>query len=207
MCGSILGGPGQQNLKMFAVQAEEPEGRRSEPNNFKSRLFLFLSVGAGGTCLLVNLLTGLESLWSLFIVGAILLLWLFIRHTIMSKGNIAFRLILQFLGLSVFLVLVDQLSGGYGWALDIVTPFLAILSTLMVTILLFTRRMKWRDYMIYLALTAFLGFAPLILIFVDLVRVQWPAITAAFYSFLTWIGMFLFADKKLKNELIKRFHI
>jgi lysylphosphatidylglycerol synthetase-like protein (DUF2156 family) len=82
---------------------------------------------------------------------------------------------------------------------------LFIAATTVITLIILIRRMRWREY----ACTS-------------LSRSSWDccrdlrrrgtrrerlaSIASAFYSFFTLLGMFIFADKKYKNELIKRFH-
>ena len=66
--------------------------------------------------------------------------------------------------------------------------------------------MKWREYALYQFITIILGVLPVISVAARLVTTTWPSIVSAFYSGVTLLGMFIFADKKYKNELIKRFH-
>jgi hypothetical protein len=52
-----------------------------------------------------------------------------------------------------------------------------------------------------------LGFIPFILYLMGLIDELWPSLAAATLSFVTIVGMIVFADKETKEELKKRFHI
>ena len=53
---------------------------------------------------------------------------------------------------------------------------------------------------------ALLGLLCLLLLWFGIPRVSWTYYASGFYSAFTVLGMFLFADRKTKHELKKRFH-
>jgi hypothetical protein len=93
------------------------------------------------------------------------------------------------------------------YAMDYVLPALFTATTTAITLIICIRFMRWQEYVIYQLITAVLGCVPLGLYFLGLATVAWPSIASAAYSFVTLIGMFIFADRRYKNELSRHFHV
>ncbi|QQK76494.1 hypothetical protein HUG15_13570 [Salicibibacter cibarius] len=174
--------------------------------NLKQRVFLFIAIFIISSSLLINLLTTPDQLWVFYIVGPVLYALLFINHTILSKAHVGSKIIFQVLALSAMLVVIDVAGGSTRWSIHYVIPFLVILATLMVTIIILRKPMKWREYLGYMMTMIFLGFIPVLLFLSALSYVLWPSAVTALYALLTFIGMGLFANKTMKNEIVRRFH-
>jgi hypothetical protein len=170
------------------------------------RLFLFLTVVAISACLLINILAYDGLLWSLIVIAGIGFLWAAIGYPLLVKKNIANRITVDAVCAVVFFIVVQVVTHSEGWSLDYVIPFLFIAATTVISLIILIRRMTWREYTKYQFITIFLGLLPVISVIANLVNPIWPSIASAVYSFVTFMGMFIFADKKYKNELIKRFH-
>lgn len=187
---------------------EHKQGYRVVP-----RIFLFLSLLAAAVSISVNLLVDrLHTHWSLLVIGGILFVWLLVRYVIMGKVNIARRLMIQLLGAAGFALLLEWfITGGIyqGWALTYVIPFMNVAATLAITMILCIRYLRWTAYTLYQFLTALLGLLPLLFWLAGWIMPGqwWPSLASAFYSLATLAGMFIFADRKYKNELIRRFHL
>ena len=174
--------------------------------NLKQRVFLFIAILIMSTSLLINLLTTPNQLWTFYIVGPVLYALLSINHTILSKAHIGSKIIFQVLALSAMLVVINVTAGGERWSVHYVIPFLVILATLMVTIIILRKPMKWREYLGYMMTMIILGFMPVLLFVSTLSYVLWPGAITALYALLTFTGMILFANKTMKNEIVRRFH-
>lgn len=173
--------------------------------NLAIRILVFASVVLTGVAVLLNALLWRGSPWCLYVVGGVLFTWLLVKYVILGRVNIARRLTVLVLGSAAFAVLIEQLAGYFG-AVDYVLPFLFTAATTAITLILAIRHMRWQAYVIYQLITAVLGCVPLVLYFVRVATVAWPSIASAAYSFITLIGMFIFADRRYKNELARRFH-
>jgi hypothetical protein len=175
--------------------------------NLLLRLLLFLSIAAGLTCLLFNILYWYGILWSLVIDTVILLLWETIGLMILSRINIGWKLFAQMLAVMIVLLTIDAVTGWSAWSITYIAPFVIIASTFVMTLILFIRRAKWREYMLFQFLITLNGFISVILYWFGLIKVIWPGAAGALYALLTLLGMLIFANKQFKNELNKRFHI
>ncbi len=185
-------------------EAEEGHGRRY---NFVFRFILFISVVVASTSLLINLLTYSGNLWSLYVVGTLLYAWIAVGYPLFSRKKIGRIIVLNSIVTSIYVFALELATNTKGWGLTYVTPFIFIAATLMITFIIFLKRLKWREYTIYQTIMVIMGFLPVVFCLTGLVTSVLPSILSAFYSFLTLAGMFIFADKKYKDELIKRFHL
>lgn len=156
---------------------------------------------------LVNFFTYDGVTWVIYVTLGVLYLFILLKNTIMSRKPVARKLIVQMIVLSAILYGVDYYSGFGRWSIDYVIPFLTIGTTLSIIMVVLIKPMRYEDYVIYMFLTAFLGFIPLIFYLFQIIDVLWPSISAAGLSLVVIVGMIIFADRKTKNELKKRFHI
>lgn len=175
--------------------------------NFLFRLFLFISIVIGSTCLLINLMTFSGDLWSMYIIGTMLYLWITVGYPLFIKKKIGQIIVIVAISTSIYLYALELATRSKGWGLSYVIPFLFIAATLLITFIILLKRLNWREYTLYQTIMIIMGFLPVIFCLIGLVTPVWPSVLSAFYSLLTLTGMFIFADRKYKNELIKRFHL
>ncbi|MDF2984988.1 MAG: hypothetical protein K0R50_498 [Eubacterium sp.] len=170
----------------------------------KVLMFVFLTVIS--ICLLINLLTGISTPW--FLLIACPLFFIVASITIIKSGTHAgAKIFFQILALSGLLLIIDLLSGYYRWSVNIVIPFLFIIGTFMITIILIKRKIYWNEYIGYIIAMMFLGLLPVLFYVTGISDQIWAGAVSALYSLLTAAGMLLFNTKKFKNEITRRFHI
>lgn len=175
--------------------------------NLVLRLLIFLSLVISSTCLLINIMTYSGVIWSLYVIGTILYMWITVAYPLFGKLKIGKIIVVNTIATSVYVFSLELATHTKGWGLTYVFPFLLIAATLMITFIILLKRLKWQDYMAYQTIMVVLGFLPVIFCVAGLVTTILPSVLSAFYSFLTLAGMFIFADKKYKDELIRRFHL
>ncbi len=170
------------------------------------RVFLFAAIIVISTCMLINLFTGIENPWFLFVVCPVLYLLLLVINTILSKTHAGAKILFQVMGISCLLFIIDLLSGYYRWSVNIAVPFLFIAGTILITVIILKKRMLWSEYIGYVIAMIFLGFLPVLLYITGISDKLWASAVSALYSLLTIAGMLLFSNKSFKNELVRRFH-
>ena len=111
------------------------------------------------------------------------------------------------LAVMAVLITIDAVTGWRAWSVSYFAPFVTAASSLVMSVIFYIKRTKWREYMLFQLIIAANGFIPVILFLCGLTRIIWPAAAGALYSLITFTGMLIFADKQLKNELTKRFHL
>ncbi|MDD2956350.1 MAG: DUF6320 domain-containing protein [Oscillospiraceae bacterium] len=171
---------------------------------FKAVVFLSLAVGA--VSLFIDYISPSQMLWSYLVVAATLYLWVSVLFALRSSHNVGLMVLVQILGLSGLSVLVDYLTGNHHWAIDYVIPGMTVLGSLVITLTILVKPMHFRDYLLYQLVIALFGLLCLLLLWFDIPIVRWGYYASGFYSAFTVLGMFLFADRKTKHELKKRFH-
>lgn len=176
--------------------------------NLIKRILLMLSLTAGVSCLTINLLTGHTFLWSLIVIANIVYMWIAVPTALHQWYSMGFKIMAQAFLLASLVVVVDLITGHNAtWAYDYVLPLLFSTATLTITVVSIVRRVRLREFILYIILIALLGFVPLLLLAAGLVRVSWPSLVSALYAGLSLISLFIFADHATKIELKKRFHI
>lgn len=208
LCVSQLTNEQNELSREDTVTAEDiyPSYKEEIKYNFALRLTVFVSIVGASASLLINLLFYEGMLWSLLVAGGIGFFWAALIYPIAVRKNIGHHITIDAVAACIFFVVAQFVIGTKGWSLDYVVPFLFIAATTFISLVILIRRMKWREYATYQFITIILGALPIISVIAQLVTTAWPSIVSAFYSFVTLIGMLIFADKKYKNELIKRFH-
>lgn len=204
LCGEYLSDTVYRGYEAYPKYEETAEKKSM---GFFTKLMIFLSVIVGLVCVFINILTWKNYLWSGFVVAGILYLWLFVAHTVLSKTSVGMKILIQLIIVSLAIYVIERVSPAGHWALDYVIPFVIMCATLVMIIFSLVKRMHWRDYVLYLLMVVALGFVPIVLFAFGLAQVVWPSATAALFSLLTLIGMIIFADKEIKNETKKRFHL
>jgi len=184
-----------------------PDTSGTNRHNLTFRVLLIISIAITLICLLVNIINYSGVLWSLYIIGTILYLWITVAYPLFIKRKIGHIIVITAISSSIYLYLLELGTRMKGWGLSYATPFLFIASTFMITLIILLRRLKWREYSTYQTIMIILGLLPIIFCITGLVDPIWPSILSAVYSLLTLSGMLIFVNKKYKNELIRRFHI
>lgn len=200
LCKSKLSDESQVST-YYPVYESRPQRR-----GFVQRLVLFIATFIVSTSLLINLLTEAHQLWFLYVLGPTLYVLILINHTILSKAHTGSKVVFQVIVLSIMLFILDAASGSSKWSIHYAIPFIVMIATLFVTIIVLRKPMKWREYIGYLTTMVVLGFLPIILFLSSWSIVLWPSAATALYAFLTLIGMILFSEKTMKNEIVRRFH-
>lgn len=123
---------------------------RSKQRYMKQKVTLFIALLIISGSLLINLLTTPDVLWVFYIVGPVLYVLLLVNHTILSRAHAGSKIIFQVLALSAMLIVLDTAAGATRWSIHYVIPFLVISATLIVTIIILNKPMKWREYLGYM---------------------------------------------------------
>jgi len=187
-----------------------PEYRQpKKKTNFFFRSAIFLAIAAMIITALVNIVTYKEEggWWSFYVLVSMAYFLVLIKYSIISRGNPAKKIVIQMIALSILVVVVDFIARSTGWSYTYVVPFLSLASSATIGIILLTKSIRYSDYILYLFSSLLIGLIPFILWIFKLVKVLWPSLTAACFSLVVFLAMLVFADREIRDELRKRFHI
>jgi hypothetical protein len=168
----------------------------------------FLTVMAIIIVVTVNIASWNGALWSLIPVGSIVYFWLLVRYGVFAKQNIAFKLAFLTTVLAFLIILIDQFTYplNNGWAINYVTPFLLMACNLAISVIIWIKRIDYRDHILYLLTIAIISIVPLILYFVNVIKVAWPALSAFGTAIFILMFIIFFFPKSIGDEIKKRFH-
>lgn len=170
------------------------------------KIIMFITLVSIIIILVINLASYDGKLWSLIPIGSIFYFWILISVGIFSRHNIAFRLAFLTSLLIGLLILIDEASLQAGWSYNYLMPFLLTTCNLAISVLILIKRIDYRDYILYLLTILILSLVPLVLLFVGIITISWPAITAFALAISILLFIIFFFPKSIKDEIKKRFH-
>lgn len=174
--------------------------------SFTSRMVTFLSIVIISACFLINMLVSTDYLWVLAVAGAVVYLFLSFNHTLFSLAHTGSKILVQVFGLSIMLLSIDIMSRFHRWSVNFVIPFLIITATLLITVIILNKRMRWHEYVGYILAMIVMGFLPIVLYVSGIATILWACAITSLYALLTLTGMLIFSDKTFKEEFVRRFH-
>ncbi|MCI8624649.1 MAG: hypothetical protein HFG26_13455 [Provencibacterium sp.] len=170
------------------------------------RLLALLSVVIVSLSLYIDYRFDSDTIWSFIVLGATIYGWTAFS-TRKSLRNYGLMIFIQLIAISLLGYVIDISTGNHGWMLNYCLPFMIIAAQGIIVSMLIVRPMLFRDFLLYEWLIGIMGILSILLMVFDITRVRWPYITVCIYSVLLLVGTSLLADRKTKNELVKRFHI
>lgn len=207
LCGAELefSGTEQAEGSLYPDFSAHDQPRSSFP--LLAKIFAFLSLIAAGTCSLIDLLITHHLTWSLYVTGGIALLWTTVGVHLLTKINLNYTLLNDMTALSLYLILIDYLSGWKRWSIDYVIPilYIGIMITTIVLALIFS--VYWREYILSLAVVCILGIGPLLIFLNSRSPIRFLCLAAALAAAALAVGLLFFAGGKLFSEWRRRMKI
>ncbi len=170
---------------------------------------LFLSVSSALICAFINLFTHQKGdiIWSIIVCAAIMFCYLIYNIIGTPFKRYGAKVLYSYIFLSILVIVIDFTTGMLFWSTDFVFPFLSLAVTLYLTILCVRNKRTFSEYFGYILVIAIISFLPVLLFILGLNNYGWGAFVALLSCIIIAFGLYLFADKNLKNEIKKRFHI
>lgn len=207
LCHQVLKGDGDPS-RMETYPDFVPLRREVLP--LTKKIVLFVTVIAIISLLVINIAGWQGKLWSLIPIGAIFYFFTVVRIGLLSRQNIAFKLAILTTLLIIILNLIDQnyTEPDYkGWALDFVFPLALLSCNVAISVIIWIKRINFRDYIFYLLTILVFSLVPLILVFFNLIHRSWPSIAAFAMAVLILLIIIFFFPKSIRDEIKKRFHM
>lgn len=207
LCGAKLEVTGDEQTGAFLYPAfsEHDKPRSSFP--FLAKLFSFLSLITVGVCTLIDLLIAHRLTWSLYVTGAVVMLWGTVGLHLLAKINLNNMLLNDVCAVSLYLILVDHLSGWGRWSIDYVIPILYIGIMITTVILAVIFKVYWREYILSLVVVCILGIGPLLIFLNSRSPIRFLCLAAALLAAALAVGLLFFAGGKLFSEWRRRMNI
>ena len=184
-----------------------PRKIRGLKYKFIRKISLFITVMCSLCILLLNFYLTPNYNWSIFVISQLFISYI-LFFKILNGRNRVLRI------LFVFNILVCSISifwdiyvGFNGWSLDYVLPSLCITYGIFVLLLRFINYFVYRQNSSYIYFNICLGFVPLILLYLDIVKIGILADLSAIIAFINLIILLIFDWSDLKNFISKKFHL
>ncbi len=205
LCHQIL--TGETDPKFKEVYPEYVSLRRKILPTTK-KVVLLATIISVIILIIVNILDNSGTYWSLIPIGATIYFWFLVRVGVLSRRNIAFRLALLTVLLILLLIYIDYstVMDNNGWSVNYLMPFLLVACDLAISVIIWIKRLNYRDYFFYLLIIIVFSIVPLFLAFFKVVDVAWPSIGAFGVALSILLFIIFFFPKSIKEEIKKRFH-
>ncbi len=207
LCGAKLQPSDKTGIEDSLYPDFSPTKKQRSRFPFLAKLFAFLSVITILICGMVNLIVDHHFSWSLYVIGAIVCLWTSVGFHLLTNVNLNYKLLMDLLSLSAYLILVDKLSGWTRWSINYVIPILYIGVMITVIILALVFRKFWREYILSLVAICVMGVGPLLIFFYSDSPLRYLCLAAALMAAVLMIGLLYFAGGKVFSEWKRRMNI
>ena len=203
LCQTALGGPRCPEEEPFPTLEE---GRR------RWRLFLrlaaFLSLAAALVCAAVDFFVPPVTFWSAYVAAGIGTGWLLVAIALRRRRNIP-KTILQLAVLGGALCCVwDAATGWRGWSVTFVTPILCTGAMLALFLLPPLLRLRFQDYVLYLAAGILYAALPFLFAALGLLEgTRLPSLVCVCTGALGLAAVLAFRGRELLGELSRRTHL
>ncbi len=184
-----------------------PKNRKSWREILKKST-IFITVSLTLISVFINIFTyeKADNLWSIIVSGAMCLALVSVIQIISKQTYIGRKILCIYVCISIFLVVIDILYGFTKWSTNYVVPFMNIAVAIYFTFNAVLRKNRFSDYFGYLIFVFVLSFIPILYYIFGLSDRLWSSLVASLSCVIIAFGLWIFADKKLKNELKKIFH-
>ena len=174
---------------------------------FVRKISLFITLMCSLCVLLLNYYLTPNYRWSLFVIVQLLIFYI-LFFKILDGKNRVLRMLFAFNILVCFIsIFWDIYIGFNGWSLDYVFPSLCITYGIFVLLLRFINYFAFRQNTSYIYFNICLGFVPLLLLHLDIVKVDILADLSVVIAFINLIILIIFDWSDLKNFIAKKFHL
>ncbi len=156
---------------------------------------------------IINFATYSGSIWSVIAIALMAYSVMTVRYSFMRHSNLAGKVLMQTIAAEIVWFATDHVTGYSGWSVNYGIPSTILFADLAVVFLILVNRMNWQSYFMYqIAVTVF-SFIPLILWAAGLITRPLLSIVTVAVTVIILAVTIVLGDRRVKNELIRRFHI
>lgn len=203
LCDSVLEGKDAEELTYPEI------GYQMQKFIFVKRLFYFCLLVVGAVSVLVNYYTFHrfhEIYWSVIVIGAIVYCWFTVTYTVANRTNIGAKVIFQAVGILIFTVIIDYVTGYRGWSVRFVIPGLLLLADMALIALMMLRPERWQGFFMCQIAVCFLSVVPVVIAYLGIINNMFIAIICCVILWLSLAGTIIFGGRRARLELKRRFH-
>ena len=190
----------------FEIERDYPE-QFTKKRRFSIRKFIiFLAMVIISFSFISGIFQDFQWNWVLIITASTLYVTISAILGSRVKRNIGPNILTQVIGISALSIIIDYLLGYSGWSLDIIFPLDLMAGTTIITVMILLNPKRFTDLVIYQLMFGLMGIVILAMIYFQVIIFRQIAIIGSYYTIITCVGLFFFADRQMIHELKKKFH-
>lgn len=190
----------------FEIERDYPE-QFAKKRRFSIRKFIiFLAMVIISFSFISGIFQDFQWNWVFIITAATLYLTISAILGSRVKRNIGPNILTQVIGISALSIIIDYFLGYSGWSLEIIFPLGLMAGTTIITVMILLNSKRFTDLVIYQLMFGLMGIVILAMIYFQVILFRQIAIIGSYYTIITCVGLFFFADRQMIHELKKKFH-
>ena len=190
----------------FEIERDYPE-QFAKKRRFSIRKFIiFLAMVIISFSFISGIFQDFQWNWVLIITASTLYVTISAILGSRVKRNIGPNILTQVIGISALSIIIDYFLGYSGWSLDIIFPLGLMAGTTIITVMILLNSKRFTDLVIYQLMFGLMGIVILAMIYFQVILFRQIAIIGSYYTIITCVGLFFFADRQMIHELKKKFH-
>ena len=202
LCGNMVSGiANDHNEKIFPTIPPYYE------KHLAIRILLFISIATVVISFSVNILFPSNINWPLFLLFALVSIWLGVIAIVQRRYHIAKKIVRQVCIISLLGIFWDWNIGWKGWSLNYVIPITCMAAMITMYIIAQIMKLSIREYITYALIDGLFGIIPILFFIFGWINVIYPTIICVALSIISLSAIFIFRGKDIKMELDKRMHI
>lgn len=200
LCNSVLEGDGEGDNTYPSMTTE------LQKFVLLRKIFYFSLLVIGSVSVFINYMMFQGRYWSVIVLAAIAYCIFTVSYTVMHRTNLGAKVIWQAIGIIVLTVVIDVVTGYSGWSIRYAVPGLLLLADLTLVIMMIIDSTRWQGYFMCQIAVTLLSMVPLVGAALGFVDNMMIAVLTCGISLLVLAGIIIFWDRRVKNELKRRFH-
>lgn len=200
LCGQLL-----ESVE-FEIERDYPEQFAKKRRFSIRKSIIFLAMMIISFSFISGIFQDFQWNWVFIITAATLYLTISAILGSRVKRNIGPNILTQVIGISALSIIIDYFLGYSGWSLDIIFPLDLMAGTTIITVMILLNSKRFTDLVIYQLMFGLMGIVILAMIYFQVILFRQIAIIGSYYTIITCVGLFFFADRQMIHELKKKFH-
>lgn len=200
LCGQLL-----ESVE-FEIERDYPEQFAKKRRFSIRKSIIFLAMMIISFSFISGIFQDFQWNWVFIITAATLYLTISAILGSRVKRNIGPNILTQVIGISALSIIIDYFLGYSGWSLEIIFPLGLMAGTTIITVMILLNSKRFTDLVIYQLMFGLMGIVILAMIYFQVIIFRQIAIIGSYYTIITCVGLFFFADRQMIHELKKKFH-
>ena len=200
LCGQLL-----ESVE-FEIERDYPEQFAKKRRFSIRKSIIFLAMMIISFSFISGIFQDFQWNWVFIITAATLYLTISAILGSRVKRNIGPNILTQVIGISALSIIIDYFLGYSGWSLEIIFPLGLMVGTTIITVMILLNSKQFTDLVIYQLMFGLMGIVILAMIYFQVILFRQIAIIGSYYTIITCVGLFFFADRQMIHELKKKFH-